>query len=294
MRKLLSLLCAAVLLSACGTSGTKTESPEPTESDVEVSAPVSDAPEETGTWQVQENMEPYEMMEIALLGTASEFLSVEEILDRAEGWDGFSVVKDLRDSRVIYGDRGETSDYVYLIIPALNTDIRVGRYNYYAGEITEVWLEESNAAPLIYVECGDSLDPQGKIEYVRHYPDGDQDDGIMTGLSAIPGKLRTEFHMGTVDITPYEKFDSSEVGFYDQFFFDTLCSFEEIKWALQDGGNLNPMQEMFWDGHAYTVYDMEKNGDHQLYAITYDTDAKQTHVLCTPDGGISWEPLAQG
>ncbi len=239
----------------------------------------------------QSGLEPYENLEITFLGTVSIDQPLEDVLARARSENACAAAID--DSRVFCGERGEYTDYVYLLVPALNTDLKIGQYNWYAGGITETWVDETDALPLIYVESGDSTDPLGRIEYVRHLSDGDSEDFLYTGLN-LGGKLRTDYHMGVVDQTDYQSFDSSEIPFYMQYFHDTLMTYEEIADAVQKGGKLTAMEEMTWEGHAYMVYDLERNGTNTLYAIRHDSESGYPQVLTSRDSGASWETLGHG
>ena len=300
----ITLLAVSLILGGCGSKpepeapsasaeppaaeNTGTKTPEPS-AEPQTAQPVSS--EELRGFQSE--LEPYEDLEIAFLGTISMDRSLDDILARAASMEGCEAAGAINDSRIFYGDRGEYNDNVYLLVPAMNTDLKIGRYNWYAGEITETWVEEAEALPLIYVEDGDSTDPLGRIEYVRHFSDGDSEGFLYTGLG-LSGKLRTDYHMGVVDQTDYQSFDSSEIPFYMQYFHDTLMTYEEISDAVQKGGKLSVMEEMTWEGHAYMVYDLEYNGTNTLYAIRHDSESGYPHVLTSRDSGASWETLGHG
>ena len=296
MKKLLILL-ALLLFCSCSSgpsSGTPISVAPPSEAPSQSPTPVPQPgadPDLEALRQVQEAMEPYEDLEIAFLGCLSEENPFEDILIRAAQY--WPVVQNITAERIILGDEGDYSQYVYLLVPALNTDLQVGRYNYYAGEITDTWLEEKDALPLIYIESGDTIDPVGQIRYVRHFADGDSEGWLYTGLQAGNRKLRTDYHMGVVDTTPYDIFTSAEVPFYAQYFFDTLCSYEEIADALNSGKELTPMEEILWDGHAYAVYDIDHGDRHTLYGITILPEG-DTSVIVSYDSGMSWHPLGRG
>ena len=299
MKKWMMILSASVVLTGCaGQTAAPAAEDKPSEEPVTETAP--EPVQETGNenaafTQYQENMEPYEDMEIAFLGAVSMDRTLDDILQRpAANAELSELISVIPESRIFYGDRGEYTDYVYLIIPALNTDLKVGRYNWYAGEITEAWIEETDAKPLIYVESGDSIDPLGRIEYVRRLSDGNSEGFMDTGLNASHGHLRTDYHMGIVDLSAYDKFDSSEVPFYSQYFFDTLQTYDEVRETLSSGGNLTLMEEMIYDGHAYAVYDLEKGEKRVLYGITIDPISREHSVIASYDSGVTWGQAGQG
>ena len=293
MKRMLALVCAVILLTGCGKAA-----PSGTAEGTEPSAPVNT--EAAGQKETEvsaalqayiDEMEPYEIMRIAFLGGTGPDRTVEDILKRASGLEGLSIVSEIPAERIIYGDQGQEQNNVYLIIPANKAGIRVGRYSFYAGEITEVWLDEKEAKPFIYVEDGDSVDPVGMICYM--YNGVDDGSSMYTGLAAVPGRLRTDYRMGVVDITPYDAFDSTEIGFYAQSYFDKLCAFEEVQAQLNAGGKLDPMEEMIRDGHAYMVYNMDVDGDYTLYGVTSPRSGAP-EVIVSENSGETWETLGRG
>ncbi|MBR2677095.1 MAG: hypothetical protein IKE28_09320 [Solobacterium sp.] len=293
MKRMLALVCAVILLTGCGKAA-----PSGTAEGTEPSAPVNT--EAAGQKETEvsaalqayiDEMEPYEIMRIAFLGGTGPDRTVDDILKRAAGLEGLSIVSEIPAERIIYGDQGQEQNNVYLIIPANKAGIRVGRYSFYAGEITEVWLDEKEAKPFIYVEDGDSVDPIGMICYM--YNGVDDGSSMYTGLAAVPGRLRTDYRMGVVDITPYDAFDSTEIGFYAQSYFDKLCSFEEVQAQLNAGGKLDPMEEMIRDGHAYMVYNMDVDGDYTLYGVTSPRSGAP-EVIVSENSGETWETLGRG
>ncbi|MBR3203558.1 MAG: hypothetical protein IKF60_08225 [Solobacterium sp.] len=293
MKRSLMISLSVFLLCACGGNAPKPAaemepSPEPS------AAVENRTGDPAALEQYQAEMDPGADLEIGLLGVISETNSLDDILNRAADIPVLSLGAQVNSERIIYGDRGKDTDNVYLLIPARNTDVKVGRYNWYAGEITETWFSETSALPFIYIEDGDAVDPVGKIEYVRHFADGDTEGFMYTGLQAVPARLRTEFHMGIVDITPYTEFNSGEVGSFAQYYFDTLCSYEEIQNEVRQGKELSLMGEMIYDGRAYTVYSMEVSGENRLYAITRNTETGTAEVLYSYDSGDNWKQLGHG
>ena len=304
-KHLFAVLVAALIAGGCAGSTTPSApasapAETPAEPAASPSAPAiagSAEPEmkpfasEDALRQVQSELEPYVELEITFLGAVSQERTLDDILARAAA--SGSCAGEIDDSRIFYGDRGEYTDNVYLLVPALNTDLKIGRYNWYAGEITETWVEETEALPLIYVEDGDLADPPGRIEYVRHLKDGDSEGILYTGIG-LDGKLRTAYHMGVTDPTDYGSFDSSEIPFYAQSLHDRLMSFEEVSDAVNAGAKLSVMQEMTWDGHVYMVYDLENGGTNTLYGVRPDSGPGYSAVLVSRDRGMSWETLGQG
>lgn len=296
-RRLISLL-AVFCLFACGKAKSADEqTPEPAETPETTEESITtqggdieaDSPAELKAYQ--DAMEGSADLRIAWLGELSENAALADVLAAAAENEDLKIVSKIDESRIFYGERGKLRDYVYLIAPAANTDITVGTYSYHAGEIVEVIVEEANALPLIYVESGDHIDPVGMIRYVRHFPDGDTENFMYTGLTADPARLRTDYHMGISDIT---KYDSMVLPFYGQMFFDLLNSYEEVQAALNSGASLNRMEEMMRDGHAYMVYDLNKDGESTLYGVYYDPLTEEQSVIVSRDRGMTWETLAHG
>ena len=298
MKYLRFTLCTLVLLAACAKGEGPQASPAPEASaapQATAAAPITEHTQPGMTpEEYQAGMENYENMEIAFLGTVNQERSLQEVLDRAAEWKGFSFIPQIPEDRIVYGERGEFEDNVYLIIPAVNTDITVGEFNWYAGEIVEEWYHEENAKPLILVETAEDPDPHAQIRYTRHNANGTSEDAIYTGFSCMSSHLRTDYHMGTVDITPYEQFTTAEVPFMQQFFFDTLNEFEEVQKQLQQGGELHAMEEMIWDSHAYGVFDMSVNQGNTLYAVCVGYFPDAPHVMYSDDRGESWQELGRG
>lgn len=291
MKRSLMLLLSVFLLTACGTSvqepaAQAEPTPEPTAA--------TERPDGDLTALEQYQAEVTADLQIGLLGVISEDNALDDILNRAASIPALAIGSQVPAERIVYGDRGKYSDNVYLLIPSKNTDVTVGRYNWYAGEITETWFQETAALPFIYIEDGDSVDPVGRIEYVRHFEDGDTEGFMYTGLKAVPSHLRTDYHMGIEDITSYAEFSSSEVGSYAQSYFDTLCSYEEVQNGINQGNELSVMDEMMYDGHAYMVYSQETDSGNRLYAITRESQTGTSDVLYSEDSGETWNPLGRG
>ncbi len=296
MKKLIPILTALLMLTACGSSASPaatpaSESPKPEET---TSVQPAVTPETEPAPEPRAHMEPYECMEVAFLGTTSQSQTPLDVIENARvNFPGFSWLAAIESKDIISGELSDTLNNVYVILPAETTDLKIGKYSWHAGEITDVYYEAKNSGPVVFVENGEAVSPLSRIEFVRHVNDSASDDGIYTGFSLASDKLRTDYHMGTVDTTPYDKFSSAEVPFYRQYFFDTLNSYDEIKNELDKGSKLAVMDEMFYEGIAYAIYDLEKpDVTHVGYAITPDPNAPY-RVMYSPDFR-DWSPLGQG
>ena len=297
MKKLLSALSVLCLLTACGSSAnsgsTATAAAEP-QSPQATAASAAPVQETEPAPEPRAHMENYECMEVAFLGITNQSTTPLDVIENARvNFPGFSWLSAIETKDIINGELSEETNNVYVILPAETTDLKIGKYNWYAGEITDVYYDQKNSGPVVFVENGEAVSPLSRIEFVRHVNDNASDDGIYTGFSLASDKLRTDYHMGTVDTTPYDRFSSAEVPFYKQYLFDTLNSFDEIKDALDKGSKLAVMDEMFYDGIAYAIYDLEKpDGNHVGYAVTSDPSAA-FKVMYSPDFK-DWSPLGQG
>ncbi len=310
-RKRILPLLSLILLCSCGkqpaapAQDAEAETVKTPEVPAQTEAPERSVPADSGTAEgrdaelplcrkKQESMEQYEDMEVAFLGTTGPDRDVDAILKRAAAIDSLSFVSELQEDRVFYGDKGPGGYYVYLVVPGLNTDLKIGSWNWYAGEITDTAVEEKNALPVIYVESCESIDPLGKIEVVRHFPEGDAENWIYTGLGAESRTLRSDYHMGVVDISPYEIFDSSERPFYAQRFFDELLTYEEVSDAVKSGKELHRMEEMYRDGKMYSVYSIEFDAGTALYGVHYEPLSGEFEVISSYNSGETWNPLGRG
>ena len=294
MKRIIPVLLSAVLLCGCGAASTPASSDSaPSKTPSETAAePVNDtviAPAE----DPRAHMEPYECLEIAFLGLSDKEHTVKDVIETASGFPGFSFLRSLTDIPVIEGDLGDEANNVYFILPAETTDLRIGRYNWYAGEITDDFYSQENSGPVIFAENANAVSPLSQIEYLRHTGDGTIDDKIFTGFSVADGKLRTAYHMGTVDTTDYSKFTNIEVPFYQQSLFDRLNELDQVKEEIKAGGSLSIMDELYYDGTMYAVFDMQKaDGSHWGYAITPDRTAS-VPIMDSPDYK-DWSPIGMG
>lgn len=298
MKRVISFLFCLSLLCGCGSASGNTQSSEPSFSADAgaVSEPLPEAPETSGNETVSSedpraHMEAYECMEIAFLGVADNDHTISDVIKRASKFAGFSWLTSVDEADICRGETGEVQN-VFVILPAENTDLRIGAYSWYAGEITSTYFEQEKAGPVIFAETTDSVKPLSQIEYCRHLPDGVIEDRMYTGFNLISSKLRTDYHMGIVDTTVYDEFTSAEVPVYSQFLFDTLNSYEDIQAQLKEGGQLHPMDELFYEDEMYAVYDLERSdGSHCGYAVTPSPSAP-SQVMYAEDYQ-NWHPLGK-
>ena len=303
MKKLLAVLCIALLLAACGGGAHEPVQPQPS-SDPGTVAPVtppssgetSGKPEtdqppagsnvKTETTDYRYFMEGYEDMEIAFLGCMYDDITLDDIIDRAlndPNFSRFSFVREITDDDIVYGLCNGFANNVYLIIPTFDTDIRVGLYSWYANEIVEEYYSAKSSDPILFIEMADEMNILSRVEYKRHLSGGDSEGWMNLGFNTLSSQLRTDYHMGIVDVTPYGYFNSGEVPFYQQSFFDTLSMVAEIQSGLNKGMSLNPMEEMIYDGDVYAVYDLDDGGNHTLYGINLDFSTGQRKIIKTTD-----------
>ena len=172
---------------------------------------------------------------------------------------------------------------VYLLIPNRNSDLRIASY-----EDDEVICEEENCPPVLYIESNAIMDILSTISVVRHLENGVSENFFPTGLDVCSGQLRTDFHMGVVDISHYEDFDHTEIPFYDQFLFDRLYyDAPLVSDDLQSGSyDANPLWEIEQDGHRYLVYEIggtQEGIKSYFYAIHYDSEQNEFRYLISTD-----------
>ena len=320
MKKLLPILCILLLLVSCGkmpavdpcpavdpivnpdgSSGTNnsggttnpggTDTPKP-----ETDQPTGDAAAHQGTTAYRYGMDDYEDMRIAFLGCITHSRSLDDIIERAKKNPGFTdILNEITEDEIIYGDLGDFVSNVYLIIPAWDTDLTVGRYSWYANQIVETWYSRESSWPILYIERGEMIDIPGKIEYVRHFSDGETDGWMYTNFNCTNGHLRTDYHMGIVDITPYEDFTTDEISNYNQSFFDSLSGVWEIKSGLDKGYSLSVMDEITYDGDPYALYVLTNTkGDTEgYYIIRYDFNTG-AHKIYTSTDAVNWMQIGMG
>ena len=298
MKKWIAILLAMLLLVSCS-GKVETEKPGETEKPVvypptapeqtggEAGAPETDQPPEgmavkEETLAYRYGMDGYEDLRVAFLGCMSDGRDLDDILARAGKWPGFALLNEITENDIVYGLCNGFANNVYLIIPAFDTDLRVGKYSWFANEIVEEWYSADSSDPILFIETADGMDVLSRIEYVRHFQNGESSEGFMdAGLNVMSGKLRTDYHMGIVDVTPYDKFSSDEIPFYQQFFFDSLQEVAEVSSTLEKGGSLTAMEEMVHEGNTYAVYDLSDAAgtSHTLYAIRIDSDSGHRKII---------------
>ncbi|MBR0451944.1 MAG: hypothetical protein Q4D71_02125 [Oscillospiraceae bacterium] len=303
MRKLFAVLFIALLLTACGGGTHEPVQPQPS-SDPGTVAPVTppssgetpgkpetDQPPvgsnvKTETTDYRYFMDGYEDMEVAFLGCMYNDITLDDIIDRAlndPDFSRFSFVREITDAEIVYGLCNGIANNVYLIVPAFDTDIKLGLYSWYANEIVEVYYSAENSDPILFIEMADEMNVLSRVEYKRHLSGGDSEGWMNLGLNTLSSKLRTDYHMGIVDVTPYEAFTSAELPFYQQSFFDTLSMIAEIQSGLSKGMNLSPMEEMIYDGDVYAVFDFSDGSNHTLYGINLDFYTGERKIIKTTD-----------
>ncbi|MBQ8995309.1 MAG: hypothetical protein IJ091_05800, partial [Oscillospiraceae bacterium] len=246
MRKIIALLLIALIFTACGSQDHEPVSPPVSNPVDPVSGGDTSTDNTDGTASSKEmvkayldSMDDYEDLEIAFLGDMNSWRSLDDILERAENEFGFSFLSELGEEDIVYGEMDEYENGVYLIIPARNVDLSIGKYSWYADGMTEIWYKGEGSGPILFIEGVEDTMPPSIIEYVR-YGNGFSADGFMlTGFNVTSSHLRTDYHMGIVDITPYDDLDPSEVPSYLQGFFDSLTLVAEVQEGItQKGKNL--------------------------------------------------------
>ena len=269
MKKVILFLCMLLCLTACTKEEPGTEiRPEPTELEPDPVVIVPESIERPLTEAYVSSMDEYEVMEIVLLGTLT-----SDTFDQAVEW-GYDFVNEIKDDRVIPGNSLSISQpLAYLIIPKEGTTLTIGSYDPLNNKISDVRFEEENALPVIYCESLTSMTPPGMIMLKKD----DLTMKMLTGLNH-QGHLRTEYLMGIVDDTPYEKLE--EIVPYGEKLKEILEN--EAPIASDDIQNNDymamVMDEMLYKGEMYLVYSVENYSDlpPYLYGIHY---AQTTHEL---------------
>ena len=303
MKKLLAVLCIALLLAACGGGTHEPVQPQPsgdpgtvapvtppssgeTPGKPETDQPPAGSNVKTETTDYRYGMEGYEDMEIAFLGCMYDDVTLVDIIDRVlndPNFSRFSFIREITEKDIVYGLCNGFANNVYLIIPAFDTDIRVGLYSWYANEIVEEYYSAKNSDPILFIEMADEMNVLSRVEYTRHLSDGDAEGWMDLGFNTLSSELRTDYHMGIVDVTPYDYFTTGEIPFYQQAFFDCLSMNGDIQVGLNNGLSLNPMEEMVYDGDMYAVFDLTDGNKHTLYGINMDFSTGQRKMIMTTD-----------
>ncbi|MBO7702993.1 MAG: hypothetical protein J6S26_01000 [Solobacterium sp.] len=297
MKQFFSILLSLLLLAGC-TGGSNADTQDlshlpNTAGGEETAAPEESSPDADNGADPRADMEDYETVEIAFIGVCPMDGDVMEVVQNASSYEKLSYLKHMTESDIVRGQETMSESNVYYILPAENTDLTIGRYSWHADDITDVYYEQENSGPIIFVETADCVSPLSLIRLVRHLDNDSYDDSIYTGFSLASSRLRTDYHMGVVDITPYDQFTSAEVPFYKQGFFDRLMEVAEIQQAVDKGAKLSVMDEMIYEGYAYAVYDLEgEDGSHRLYGITSDPAAE--YGIISTVNYETWEPVGMG
>ena len=274
MKRYLILTAAALALCGCG----KKDNPVPAASaapentpDI-IQTPAPSVPAEINVpIDYMEEMGSGEDLAVAYLGTASQEISVEQIVSDAYE-DGYGIIGQIAEDDIIYGDQGMYYNNVYLLVPAQKTELTVGRYSWYAGEMTESFYSENNSGPIIYVETAESVSPQTLIGYKRHFDDGDTEGWMYTGINVQEGTLRTDFHMGIIDITGYDRFEKDRIPFFSNLYEEALLRLEGVQEKLDERMLMHKLGEAWFDGRMYALYYISDVDDENrtFYGLTYD------------------------
>ncbi|MBQ6493317.1 MAG: hypothetical protein IJI92_05585 [Erysipelotrichaceae bacterium] len=283
MKKVIMILLLLLCLCSCAAENTESsESPSVT--------PLTDS------WR--EGMDDYEQLEIALIGGISPEFSLEDILKRAREELGLELISEIDEDHIVQGEKADL-EYVYLIIPAKDTDLAIGSLDPLHDCMDEIYYMEENSAPVIYIESTDGMTPRGLIECVRHRGNDSDVTHMYTGRNYGTGALRTDYLMGVVDITRYQEFTSGEIGFLGQLVFDYICyDIPEISEKIQVGEySVHTMDEMMREGKMYLIYSItDADGNEQcLLAVNYESKTREFRLLQTYDMENWFEPdTAQG
>lgn len=271
-RRFIILTAAALVLCGCGKQENQTPdtTARPDRTPEAQQTPVTPVPAAINIpADYRETME--EDLAIAYLGTASPEVSVQQVISDAYE-SGYGIIEKIAEDDVIYGDQGDFYNSVYLLIPAENTDLTVGRYSWYAGEMTEPFYSEENSGPVIYVETAESVSPRTLIGYTRHFPDGNTEGWMYTGIEVQAGTLRTDFHMGIIDITAYDRLARDEIPFFADRYMEALMMQEGVQEKLDNRMMLHELGEAWFDGIMYALYYISdaEDAERTFYGLTYN------------------------
>lgn len=284
MKKILLGMLGLLLVCGCGQSKPEA-TPTPQEETTPTPVPTAEPTENTEDLitNYTNSMEEYELLRYGFLGTMNSERSLEDVIERASTFDGLAFVKELKPEDCYYGEQGEENN-VYLLVPKKDVFIQVGKYSWNAGEIVESYHDEQDGKPFLFIETAEYAKPISAVAI-------DTPTGIMnmfTGFNVGSNMLRTDFLMGVVDITPYEKFNSSEVPFYSQAIFDIMQSVPEIMDIEKNGGTVSVSnEEIFYEDEIYAhIYARDKDGNDVYYGISPVTGS----VIKTIDH-VDWEVI---
>ena len=238
----------------------------------------------------QDNLEDYEIFEICFIGVRNNERSIQDLIDRISKQKGYEFIADFKDEDIYEGDLGLYNDNVYVIIPNDDVSVTVGRYSWYAGGITEIWHKTEDGKPFIYVESADSSNPVSMIEFVKNADAGQ----MMTGFNNAYRRLRTDFLMGVVDITPYDKFSTDEIPSIDEVIDDILYNQLKVGEAIEHGATLSTMGEQTWEGDYYVIKYLhtEEHNPLMCYGIHYDRLSGKAKIIGSYDF-MDWTYIQQ-
>ena len=270
MRRIIPMILGALLIAGCGSKEPHiAEEPEIRPSQIQIDS-AEEKKRKAFVAEYLKNMDDYETMEIAFLGTIGETKTLNDVVTRAAEMDGLEIAGNVKDDHYVYTSNGNEIQNVYLLIPASGIDLSIGHLDLATGAIDSVYMESSGSEPVILMEVADVFDPQFQIDIKNN---GEITDSIMTGFNVSSSKLRTAYHMGVVDITPYDELPGGEVPFYSQSLFDYTSSLT--------GKQLKLMYEMILVDHMYAIF-----GDEQedlMYAVTLNSQTGEYECLKTED-----------
>ncbi len=219
-----------------------------------------------------DQMEGYEDIEIVLLGCTGPSRTVDDVLDRAEKEWGYELISEVDEAHRIQGESSVYGDLVYLLIPSRETNLTIASFDSEIELPKDIWFLEEDSLPVIYIESSEGMTPRGIFSYNTNYGDT---AFLYTGVSPS-GKLRTDYKMGTVDMTPYDQLSSAEVPFLEQYLQDVMTNFApQASEQIQQGQyTFSPMDEMMHEGDMYLIFSMDPKEEglpQYLYGVHYDT-----------------------
>ncbi len=288
MKKTVILSALAAMLAGCtGTPGGEAAAPEtPAPAEAPAAAETSAAvtlDELPLSRAYIDAMEGYEDIEIVLLGCEDASRTIGDIFSRARNEWGFTLLDEIDQDHLVYGEGSDNGNYVYLLIPAEGHKVTIASYSPEKRGPGQVWYESENSLPVVYVESAVGMTPKGVIIYETGFADTVEEIPVYTGVDPA-GVLRTAYRMGLVDKTPYDEMNSAEIGFLAQFLFDVL--YNEAPSAssqLQEGTyRASAMEEMLYQGEMYMVYSLyaqQEGLEDYLYGIAYDTETNTLKYL---------------
>ena len=292
---------AACLVGCSGKNVTPSPSAAPSETPTveptATPAPVlSQAPKKTLdelplSKEYVDQMEGYEDIEIVLLGCTGPSRTVEDVLARAENDWGYKLISEIDDAHKIQGEDSVYGNLVYLVIPSRETKLTIASFDSQTALPKDIWYLEENSLPVLYIESADGMTPRGIFSYNTNYGDT---AFLYTGVNA-DGHLRTDYKMGTVDMTPYDQLTSAEVPLLAQYLHDVMMNFApQASEQLQTGQyTCSSMDEMLYEGNMYQMYSMDPKEEglpQYIYGVHYDTLSNTLKYLESYDYSVWADP----